>query len=43
LGGGGVIGRMFSQPFFSQQALRPTMQGPGGRVFFGQPTGTLAF
>ena len=43
LGGIGAVGRMFSQPFFSQQALRPTMQGPGGRTFFGQPSGLLAF
>ena len=43
LGGGGAIGKLFAQPFFSQQALRPTMQGPGGRTFFGQPTGLLTF
>jgi len=43
LGGIGAVGRMFSQPFFSQGAMRPTMQGPGGRTFFGQPSGLLAF
>ena len=41
LGGAGVIGSMFAQPFFSQGNLRDFTRGQDGRTFFGSPNQIL--
>jgi hypothetical protein len=42
-GGFGAIAQMLASPFFSQGAVNPTYQGPGGRVLFGRQNPLLGF